>query len=282
MNCTDFDILYGEIVTHVSTATQIFWISSLCFISILSFFLIVAGEKILRPVAAIIAAGAGIVIGYGLCTEMGELKCHVRLIISGIFALVLAILAACLLKAGIFILGGAAFGAVGHYIFDVIPEDVLPVVFATENRSGLYWIVVGGSALLGALLAICLKKEFLRIATSMIGGSGAALSTYIMTEKIKKPPVHLHPGILLGIAIVCLVIGVSTQNYFARKKKHKNKKFTKKEINEMINYANTKHNKRINKNIIEELVDNSNERSNENNKNKYSATGWNPHFSSIA
>ena len=238
MNCTEFDNLYDEIITHISGTSQVFWISTLCLVSIFSLLMLVVGAKILRPAAAIVAGCAGIVLGYTVTSEMGEVKCEIKLITSAVFGFVLGLIASCLLRAGLFILGGAAFGAVAHYMFEVIPEDILPELFAFQNRNGLYWIVVGCAALTGSILALVLKKQFLRVATSMIGGSGMALSTYIVFEELLVPPVFVHPAILLSISIVTSLIGIYIQMYLARRKKRNRKEQSNKNIKKLIRETN--------------------------------------------
>ena len=52
MNCSEFDDIYYEMINHITTTSQIFWITTLCCVSILSLSLLVAGERIVRPTTA--------------------------------------------------------------------------------------------------------------------------------------------------------------------------------------------------------------------------------------
>lgn len=250
MNCTEFDYLYDDIVAHISTTSQIFWISLSSFSFIFSLLMIFIGEKVFRPASAFIAALAGLVLGYMITTEMGQVKCYIKLIVSGVFALVLSVLVSCLLKAGLFLLGGASFGAVSHYLFEIIPEESLPNIFAFQNKNGLYWIIVGVSGTVGAILALVYKKKFMRLATSMIGGSGISFSLYILCFEIINPPVYVHPLVFLAITIVFSLFGYCFQRYVAKKIKTKSTAGIEKELSEI---KNTNKNK-IDKKYIAELL----------------------------
>jgi len=244
MNCTEFDYLYDDIVAHVSTTSQIFWISTASFSFIFCILMICAGEKLFRPASALIAGLVGLVLGYMITTEMGDVKCYIKLIVASVFALVLSISVSCLLKAGLFLLGGAAFGAVAHYSFEIIPGDVLPNIFAFQNKNGLYWIVVGCSGLIGAILSLVYKKKFMRLATSMIGGSGISLSIYILCFEILNPPIYIHPGVLLGITIVLSIFGYLFQRHLSKRRNNKSTNGIKKEIEDIKNINKNKIDKR--------------------------------------
>jgi hypothetical protein len=250
MNCTEFDYLYDDIVAHVSTTSQIFWISTASFSFIFSILMIFTGEKLFRPASVLIAGLVGLVLGYMITTEMGYVKCYIKLIVAGVFALVLSIAVSCLLKAGMFLLGGAAFGTVAHYSFEIIPEDVLPNVFAFQNKNGLYWIVVGCSGLIGAIIALIYKKKFMRLATSLIGGSGISLSIYILCFEIINPPVYVHPGVFLGTTIVLSFLGYLFQRHSSKKRNNKITKGIEKEVEDIKNINKNK----IDKRYIEELL----------------------------
>lgn len=250
INCTEFDNLYNDIVAHVSTTSQIFWISSATFSLLFSLLMVFAGEKLFRPASALIAGVTGLVLGYMITTEMGDVKCYIKLIVSGIFALVLCIAVSCLLKAGLFLLGGASFGAVAHYSFEIVPEDILPNIFAFQNKNGLYWIVVLSSGLIGATLSLIYQKKFMRIATSMIGGSGIAFCIHIFCYELTKPPLYVHPGVLLVITILLSCFGYLFQTQLSKKRKNKDTKGIEKEIESIKNVNKNK----IDKRYISELL----------------------------
>ncbi len=236
MNCTEFDNVYNEIMAHVTTSSQIFWISMMAFSVVFSSLMLFSGEKLLRPSSAIIAGVLGIFIGYWITTQMGQVKCYIKLIVSGVFGIVLAAIASVVIKIGLFLLGGVAFGAVAHYLFDIIPVDVLPDLFAFQNRNGLYWIVVSVSGIIGSILALIFKEDFMRITTSMIGGSGISFSTYILFYELFDPPVEVHPGVFLAITVISSIIGFVVQTHFAKRKKKKETQ-SKKEIKKLIREA---------------------------------------------
>ena len=213
MNCTEYDYLYNGIITHSSTTTQLFWIVLSSFSLLFSILMITVGEKVFRPASALIAGVFGLFLGYMITTEIGDVKCFIKLTVSAGFSLVLSILVLCIMKAGFFLLGGAAFGAVSHYLFEIFPKNELPnSVF--QNKNGLYWIVVACSSLVGAILSIVFKKKFLRLATSMIGGSGISFSVYVLCFEILKPPVYIHSAIFLAITIFFSLFGYLFQKYY--------------------------------------------------------------------
>lgn len=240
MNCTEFDYLYNDIAAHVSTTSQTFWISLSSFSFIFSLLMIFIGEKLFRPASVFIASFVGLVLGYIVTTEMGQVKCHIKLIVSAVFAVILSVLVSCLLRAGFFLLGGASFGAVSHYLFNIIPEEVLPNIFSFQNKNGLYWIVVGVSGTVGAILAIVYKKKIMRLTTSMIGGSGISLSLYILCFEIINPPVYVHPSAFLLITIVSSLFGYCFQKYVSKKIKTKSTTRIEKELSELKNINKNK------------------------------------------
>ena len=250
INCTEFDYLYDDIVAHVSTTSQIFWLSLLSFSFIFSLLMIFIGEKVFRPASTFIAAFVGLALGYMITTEIGRVKCYIKLIVSGVFALVLSFLVSRLIKAGLFLLGSASFGAVSHYLFEIIPEEVLPNIFVFQNKNGLYWVVVGVSSMVGAILALVYKKKFMRLATSMIGGSGISFSLYILCFEIINPPIHVHPAVFLLTTIVFSVFGYCFQGYVSRKRKTKSTTGIEKELSEIKSINKNK----IDKKYIAELL----------------------------
>lgn len=234
MNCTDFDNLYNEIVTHVSMTSQIFWTVALSFSLVFSFTMLISGERMIRPTTVIVSGCAGVVLGYAVSSNFLSTDCEIKLIISGVFGLVLSFLGFCLIKTGVFILGAVAFGTVAHYVVGVIPVSALPKYFTFQNRNGVYWIATFGSGALGAILTTCFKKDFLILVTSMLGGSGIAFSMHVIFERFLNPNVYLPSFLYLLAAILGTFFGVTVQRYRNNKKKYLSDKHTKRLVKETI------------------------------------------------
>lgn len=218
MNCSDFDILHTELIRHISDTSRIFWIVSLCFVSIFSFLMIAVGEKIIKPSSGFVCGVVGFLLGYTITSYISETECETKIFISAIFGVVLSFVGFCIMKAGIFIVGATAFGTVGHYIFNVVPDDILPTSFVFLNLNGAYWITIACSGILGAIMSKCFKKDFLILVTSMLGGSGIAFSTYVSFEKLPKNPIVLPDIVYLFETLFFLVIGIFLQRRRFRKK----------------------------------------------------------------
>ena len=238
MNCTDFDNIYKNIVSQVSYSSNSFWLIVVSTLSITSFLLVISGEKLMKPSVALISLLLGSLLGYIAVSEIGEVKCDIKLAISGIFGLVLCILVVCILNIALFVIGAVAFGGFFHHLFYVIPDNLWPTVFSENNTQTLYWIIISSAGLLGAFLSFITKKRFLRVATSMIGGSGISLCISLVFEKLTNPPVVIQSEILLSISLFCTFLGIYVQNYNARKVKKRVNEKKRKDIEKVVKQFN--------------------------------------------
>ena len=193
----------------------------------------------MKPSVAFISLLLGTLLGYIAVSEIGDVKCNIKLAVSGIIGLVLCILVICILNVALFVIGAAAFGGFFHHLFYVVPDNLWPVVFSENNTQTLYWIIISGASVLGAFLSFVTKKRFLRIATSMIGGSGISLSLSLVFDKLTDPPVVIHSEILLSISLVCTFLGIYVQNYSARKAKKRTDEKKRKDIEKVVKQFNT-------------------------------------------
>ena len=180
MNCTEIENIFYEVSTHVTGGSRIFWIIFSSMAALISFILLVAGELYAKPTITLVCGFIGLYFGFMLAFSISNMMCEVRLGIVALFVLVFTIIGLCLMKKGFFILGAASFGIAGHYIYDVIPSDQFPIPFEFQGRNGIYWLVLGASSLVGAIISHVMKKDFLRISTSFLGAAGATGTTYIV------------------------------------------------------------------------------------------------------
>ena len=219
MNCTEFENIYNDLSIHITTSSQVFWIITTVVTSFVSLIMLLAGERFIRPTTAIIACLFGIGLGFSIAIQMQDVACEIRLGITVLSGIIFAILGACLLRTGFFILGAVSFGTIAHFIYEALPNDDFPKLFMFQSRSGLYWIVVIGSGITGSIISYMMRKDFLRIATSIVGGSGIAFSTYMFTANILEPPIKINPTILLIIMLITSGMGIIVQYYHSKKKK---------------------------------------------------------------
>ena len=118
MNCTELDLAVeeGMKATQTDLGFGIIVVST----GLASLALLLFGERIARALAGIIAFGGTAVFLFVVTSTTvasANLPCLARVIISVTGGLSVAALAWCLLKGGLFVLGGAAFGSVAHFVY---------------------------------------------------------------------------------------------------------------------------------------------------------------------
>lgn len=220
MNCTELDMAVSDIHTLYLEEDAAFAVVCVASVIISGLF-VVQGEELMRPLAAI-SGGLGATAATFVLSSLFFDDCNVRLVASGIAGVMAAILALCILKSGLFILGAAGFGAITHLVYDALPlEDVSPP-FTLLGRSGYYYIAMGVAVFSGAIIAWCQKKPFVRITSSLIGGAGLSFTTWIVAERAGE---RLPSVALLAILVASVVVGVPTQKYT---KQYREKRRTRK------------------------------------------------------
>ena len=140
-----------------------------------------------------------------------------RLVASAIVGVFTAGLALFVLKTGIFLLGAGGLAAVTHLVYDSLPLE-LPVEgsFALLGRSGYYYIAMMVALVTGGVVAYFQRKDFLRIASSLLGGGAWTLALFVVCDRNGVPvPQIASLGILLG----CTLVGVSVQRWRRTRKK---------------------------------------------------------------
>lgn len=228
LNCTELDLLYSEMMHHVSSSSSTFWgVAGTC-ILIVSMVLVSYGEHIMRFTIGTVSACFGFLLGFALSDYVGSLACEVRLVIAAVFGIICALFTICILKVGFFIIGGVSFGLFAHFAYEVLPYHTFPVIFMFQGRNGIYWIVVLVAGLIGAIVGLVFKKQFLRIGSSLLGGCGIGVSVYIFANKVGDSQVP--EIVILIVAITFTAAGIGLQTYISKKITEKKKKKEKKDL----------------------------------------------------
>jgi len=202
MNCTDLDIAFDHGISAINTDVG-FW-AAVGTLAIASFTVLCFGQRVARPLAGVLAfVGATL----GLFWLMDSVACEVRIVVSLVAGVMAATVALCLLKGGMFILGGAAFGTVVHFTYEAIDFPHKPP-FEIMGRSGVYFLTVGAASVIGAVTSVCFKKHFMRITTSLIGGGGIALVLYLCSNRNNW---DLASVVYLSVLIASALMGMFIQ-----------------------------------------------------------------------
>lgn len=220
MNCSTLDS-FGQDASRAIAGEDIYFGIALAGISVLSLLLVAAGERFVRPLAAVLGGAAGGVSAF-LLTRFFDppLPCEARLGIAAVAAIVFALLAVCIVKMGLFLLGGFGLGAVAHLLWMSLPLDGVSGPFTLFGVAGWHYIAVGAAALSGAIVSQCQRKRFVRMATSLAGGTGLAAATFLVFERIDSfgdPP----PLLLLGIVVAATPTGACLQARLEERRKKK-------------------------------------------------------------
>ena len=184
-NCSDLDSALRDAHFSLSEGKEVFALALVALVST-SLLLLIQGEHLARPLGAVVgacAAGGGVYV----VTSFAEAQsaCTVRLGASGVAAVVGATIAAWAFKAGLFALGAAGFGAVAHLLYETLPtnEWLPPSEFALFGRSAYYYAVLLVAGLVGAVAAGSERKLFVRLCSSLLGGSGLALAIHLASAQ---------------------------------------------------------------------------------------------------
>jgi|TARA_A100001015_G_C14836602_1_gene650738 hypothetical protein len=223
MNCTELDLAVeeGMKATQTDLGFGIIVVST----GLASLALLLFGERIARALAGIIAFGGTAVFLFVVTSTTvasANLPCLARVIISVTGGLSVAALAWCLLKGGLFVLGGAAFGSVAHFVYYSIPlARTHNPPFVILGQSGYYYITVGVAGLAGAIVSLVMKKQFMRLTSSLIGGGGLALTTHLVAERSGE---DIPSIVLVFIMLISTGLGVVSQHFLSKYKKKSKKR----------------------------------------------------------
>ena len=233
MNCTELDNLVERLTVSVAHHDVGFGISLVLLFGV-SIALLAYGERLVRPLAAILGGlfGAG---GAFFLSGLFErpLPCEARLGIAGVSGVIVAVLTICILKTGLFLLGAFGLGSVVHLVWESLPLESVSGPFTIFSRPGWYYIAVGTGGIVGAIVSQLQKKSFTRIASSVLGGSGVAAGVYLIYERNDSMP---PPLLLLIVVLSCSIFGTIIQHYTSkwRKDRKERKKLRRIQAREMV------------------------------------------------
>lgn len=218
MNCTTLDSAFddGKVFFLQEDSGLVVGITLL---SLFSLLLLLRGERVVRIVTVILVGLSGVMASYVLADS---LSCEGRLVFSASVGAICAISCACLLRSGFFLVGGVGFGAAGHFLYDTLPlKDASPPLEFLSISAYQYMFLLG-SGVIGCVIACFMKKDLLRLSSSLLGGTGISLCVVLASDRLSpsSPP---HPLLLLGIVIVCTTAGTLFQREMHRRRKNRKK-----------------------------------------------------------
>lgn len=220
MNCTDLDNTFSHI--SLWALEDAGFVVAMASLSIVSLLLLSVGERIIRPGVAVLAGvGGGVATFVASGLFAAPWPCETRIATAGFSALAAALLALCILRIGLFILGGASFGIFAHVLYEALPlQDVSPP-FVVFGRSAYYYATICAFGILGATVSHFSKTHFLRIGTSILGAAGISLVVYSVSSRTRS---SLSPLVLLTILVLGSVAGVLLQRCLAQRREFKREK----------------------------------------------------------
>ena len=121
-------------------------------------------------------------------------------------------------------LGAAALGSAAHFVYQSIPiaESHSPP-FVIFGQSGYYFITVGVAGLTGAIVSVAMKKQYMRLTASLIGGAGLALTSHLVAERSGE---EIPPLLFVLILLISTAFGVVSQHMLStyRKKRQRRRR----------------------------------------------------------
>ena len=154
------------------------------FILVLSLVVLLFGARLFRLASALSAGAFAFWAVYSFIrTSSDQVSCEASIIIASFMALIAAISAGCILKAGLFFVGAAGAAGLVHLIFTAFPglHDMgdQPTLL---DKSFAYWGLILLSAIAGGLVLRWNSKPILEVATSFVGGTGLAYALHSIND----------------------------------------------------------------------------------------------------
>lgn len=182
VNCTQIDEVYSA-VEGFATETDAGLVVAIGALGLVSAVLLSHGERLVRPLGGALAGLGGAVVAFVFSAAAG-FPCELRVGAAGVAGILLAVVALCLLKTGLFLLGAAGLGVVGHLAYVSVPFDDSGAPFELLGRSGYYFITIAVCVLFGGLVSQIQKKHFVRTVSSALGGSGLGVCTHVVLVRL--------------------------------------------------------------------------------------------------
>lgn len=218
MNCTELDVAVDDVRVLFGESEGGFVVACGALV-VASLLLLVMGESWVRPMSAVVAGiSAGVVVFVVSAFVEEWMPCVARLVVACVAAVCGAVLALCIFKTGLFVIGAAGFGAVAHLVYESLPMENISPPFVLAGRSGYYYATLTVAGLVGAVVSQFMRTHFVRISSSLLGGGGLALTVHLVATRSDDTV----PGIvLLLVLLVSTVGGVGIQYRVARYRRKK-------------------------------------------------------------
>jgi hypothetical protein len=168
---------------------------------------IVFGARLFKIVAACLASFVGFFAVYKMSANNDGLSCDMRLLMSGIAAVVFGIGVGCVINLALFVLGALSFVFLVHLVFSAFPG--LHTLFDTSyvmQKSLLYWVCVLVAGLIGGIMFRCNRKRALEVTTSVVGGIGLAYGVHGIMGGA-----NVDGSVFVAIASLSAITGILTQ-----------------------------------------------------------------------
>lgn len=223
LNCTQLDGAYRQLEAF-ATGTDAGVVALIVALGAVSGVLLTHGERLVRPLGGALAGLGGALVAF-VGSQAAGFACELRVAAAGVAGVLLAVLALCLLKTGLFLLGAAGLGVVGHLAYVSVPFDDSGAPFELMGLSGYYFITVGACVVVGGVVSQIQKKHFVRTVSSALGGSGLGTCTHIVLAR--SGATSATPAAPLLVALLGAAGGCVAQSrleaWRKRRKEHRRK-----------------------------------------------------------
>ena len=150
-------------------------------LGLVSMALLLFGARFLRPLGALTLGGVAFFASIG---STSWLVCEGRLGAAAVAGLSAALLTCCLLRTGLFLIGGTAFGLSAYIIYTGSVSHAPRPIWG--GRSWLFWAVLGVSTVTGAVLVYVRRKSVFAVASSMLGSVGILLALQTLSVQLSS------------------------------------------------------------------------------------------------
>ena len=227
MNCTELDDAL-DIVAQFVVDEDIGFIVTLSLSLLTSTVLLIWGEHLVKPLSALVS-GVGGCVAVFVVSELFDWSCIPRLAVSVATGICLALLALCLFKTGLVLLGAAGFGTIAHFLYTSLPLNEIKPPFTLAGLSAYYYLALMTATILGGVVAFFQKKNLIRVSSSLIGGAGIATSVHFVSHRTGNT---LSPIPLLVVFAISSSVGIVSQRFLSRRRRQQ--KHTKYMRNDLI------------------------------------------------
>lgn len=216
MNCTELDESVRSVHAFVRD-DDVGFATGVTLALAVSTLLLAYGELCVRFVGAVIGGLGGTVSVYVL-SDVVRLPCPARVAVAVVSGVFLSLFALCAFTTGIVLLGAAAFGSTAHFVYDALPLEKMPPPFLIAGRSGYYYLTMTVAVVAGGVVAVFQKKNLIRVSSSLIGGAGVSVTTFLVVDRAGGSVGSLT---LLLVMLVAACLGVCVQRALARRRKRR-------------------------------------------------------------